>query len=555
MFKNFRIASILLIVAALLLGGGCLAMTWLYLSETKKTSELEQQLAELNKLERRHEIDKSIFDQTKDIATAQLEISQEQTKKAEDAAIEANKQKERAESEKQNALDAQAQAELEKRKAELEKRKALDAEKDAKEQRDEAETQRKAAETLRYLALARSLGSQSSQIRSNDPEKADLLAYASYYFTNKYKQRESDLYNSAVFNALTEGSHTKQTWTEHKGATMAISFLEDESDKEDRFVTASAYGEIKRHTFPEATKVLTTEDLYANSKYDFRDVYVSDKGVIFALGHTLDLNHTSYLVVIDGKNHIEEKLLSDIQNPIAICKFNESNDTLILVGTHGFVFYSMERKDLIAGTAKHCDFTIVSVAMKNHRPLLFDSQHRMRTIDGINKMGTPEKLPFDGQVTAYANSSKSGLEAFGTKGGIIYVRNMKTGELLPQLTGHESKVTRLRMNNQRIYSSSLDGKLNLWIINENEKIEPLTLIKTNEWMMNFNFDRTKDRVWTGGQNGTLTKSLISIQKMVDKMEKEILPKRKKFDDEDWNLYIGSDIEKMPLIYEGKEGRK
>ena len=66
MFKNFRIASILLIVAALLLGGGCLAMTWLYLSETKKTSELEQQLAELNKLERRHEIDKSIFDQTKD---------------------------------------------------------------------------------------------------------------------------------------------------------------------------------------------------------------------------------------------------------------------------------------------------------------------------------------------------------------------------------------------------------------------------------------------------------------------------------------------------------
>ena len=46
-----------------------------------------------------------------------------------------------------------------------------------------------------------------------------------------------------------------------------------------------------------------------------------------------------------------------------------------------------------------------------------------------------------------------------------------------------------------------------------------------------------------------------MHKMVDKMEKEILPKRKKFDDEDWNLYIGSDIEKMPLIYEGKEGRK
>ena len=526
-------------------------MTLLYLSETKKTSELEQQLAELNKMERKHEIDKSIYDQTKEIAFDQLRISTEQTE-------EANRQKERAEIEKQNALAAQRQANEERIEAENQRNEADKQRAEADKQRAEAENQKNNAErnrlkadTLRYIALARSLGSQSSQIRSSDPEKADLLAYVSYDLTNIYKQREPDLYNSAVFNALTEGSHTKQTWTEHKGATMAISFLEDKDDKEDRFVTASTYGEIKRHTFPEATKVLTTEDIYSNSQYDFRDVYVNHQGVIFAL------SYTGHLVVKkDGWNAAKIFLLPGIQNPFAISKINSSDSVLILIGKQSIGYFDMQGFMLKGVTP--LNFNIVSVGMKNHCPLLFDDRGRMHSIEGVNKIAAPVKVPngIRGQVTAYANSTKSSLEAYGTKEGIIFVYDVKKGSLLPQLTGHESKITRLRMNNRRLYSSSLDGKLNLWIINDNEreKIEPLTLIKINEWMMNFNFDRTKDRVWTGGQNGTITKSLISIDRMKNKLLNEIL--KRDLTVEEWNYYIGTDVPWKSFLKErGKEGRK
>ena len=208
-------------------------------------------------MERKHLIEESIYNQTKDIANDQLKISYEQAVKADSAAKVAKEQATMAEEAADTARKAKLRAEESETKAREEEHKAKEAENVAKEQRDEAERQRKAADTLRYLALARSLGSQSSQIRSNDPEKADLLAYASYYFTNKYKQRESDLYNSAVFNALTEGSYTKQIWPMHTDATTAISFDRDKGTKDDRFVTVSSYGEIKRHTFDSISNNIT----------------------------------------------------------------------------------------------------------------------------------------------------------------------------------------------------------------------------------------------------------------------------------------------------------
>jgi hypothetical protein len=546
MFKNFRIASILLIVAALLLGGGCLAMTWLYLSETKKTSELEQQLAELNKLERRHLIEESIYDQTKAIANDQLKISYEQAIKADSAAKVAKKKAEEALAAQKEAEQSEAEAKKQERIAKKNERKAKEQELIANEQRNVAETQRKAADTLRYLALARSLGSQSSQIRSNDPEKADLLAYASYYFTNKYKQRESDLYNSAVFNALTEGSYTKQIWPMHTDATTAISFDRDKGTKDDRFVTVSSYGEIKRHTFDDVKNVLTkTETIFANSQYDFRDV-IYKKGTIYAL------SFTGHLVVKkDEWNSPRIILLPDIFRPTAFCEMGDNE--LCIIGSQSVGIF--DKNSLTLTGAKSFDFNIVCLGKDfNSLPILFDNYGRMHILKSLNEI-TTKKVPQGvvGQVTAYANSKSEELEAYGTKNGTIYV--VKNNGKPISMTGHESRITKLKLINKKIYSSSYDGKLNLWIYSNDKKIEPLMLLNTHEWMYNFDIDKNKERVWTGGKSGTITKSLIKIDLMVDKMEKEILPKRKKFNDEDWNLYIGADIERIPLIYEGKEGRK
>jgi len=210
----------------------------------------------------------------------------------------------------------------------------------------------------------------------------------------------------------------------------------------------------------------------------------------------------------------------------------------------------------LQGKTKSLDFDIICLSKNlESRPILFDNCGRIHTVTSPNGDLKSNNVPngIIGQVTAYANSKSEELEAYGTKNGTIYV--VKNNGKPISMTGHESRITKLKLINKKIYSSSYDGKLNLWIYSNDKKIEPLMLLNTHEWMYNFDIDKNKERVWTGGKSGTITKSLIKIDLMVDKMEKEILPKREKFDDEDWNLYIGADIERIPLIYEGKEGRK
>lgn len=544
MFKSIQKVNIAMGLAALLLGGGCLGMSLLYMKETEKTRLLEKQLTELDKKEKRAIIEQHINKQMEDIAYEQKKISDERTE-------EANKQAQIAEAEKKNAIASQNLAKEQAERAEEEKQKAINAQKQADENATiaeknaiDAQKQEAIARQLRFIALGRSLGSQSSQIRSSNEQLADLLAYASYFFTNKYKQRESDLYNGAVFQALTEGSHTMQTWMKHKGSTMAISFMTNKD--EDCFVTVSNYGEIKRHIYSERMQQIITEDIYANSQYDFRDVYVDNQNTIYALSHTGHL-----IVKKEEWNASRVIMLPEIQNALAISKINNSDSTIALVGTQSIGIFSM--KDLTLKGTKAFDFNIVSVGVKETCPLLFDNRGRMHSVKGLDNIVT-SSVPagINGQVTAYANSSKAKLEAFGTKEGIIYVRPIGgTSHILNTLAGHESKITRLKMDNTRLYSSSLDGKLNLWVVNENEKSEPLTLLDNHEWMMYFDINRSKDRVWTGGQLGTITKSLINIRRMRDKLLNETLVRD--FTDEEWNSYIGADVPKESFIKDrGKE---
>ena len=66
-------------------------------------------------------------------------------------------------------------------------RKALDAYDLAESQRLVAEENRRAAETLSYLALGRSLGALAlTQFRAGNQEIGDLLSYASYLYTERY---------------------------------------------------------------------------------------------------------------------------------------------------------------------------------------------------------------------------------------------------------------------------------------------------------------------------------------------------------------------------------
>lgn len=540
MLKNLRNASIATI-AVMLLGGGCLTMGMLYLKETEHTQLLERQLAEYEKKVKRAEIEQSVNKQMEEIADGQNLIARDKAKMAEENAEEAQRQAEIAQ---ENANEAKKQAEIAQENAEEAKRQtkiANDNAENASRQEAIARREKSKADTLRYIALGRSLGSQSLQMRSNDVETADLLAYASYYFTNEYKQDEATLYNSAVFNALTEGSHTKQKWVRHKGMVTAISF--DRERKDWRFFTTSSYGEIKCHTFdPVQNKLTRTEDVFANSNYDFRDAIYS-QGTIYAL------SFTGHLVVKKDEWSAPRIVeLAGMERPTAFCEMD--GDNMFIIGAKSIGVFSKSTLTLTGTRSFECNIVCLGKDLAS-RPLFFDdcgNMHSVRSLDEIDTKPVPKGI--NGQVTAYANSKGRKLEAYGTKNGIVYVVNNND---ITAITSHESKVTKLRLVTEKIYSSSYDGKLNLVIYNKgkNEKMEPLTLLNTQEWMLCFDLDANKDRVWTCGQNGSITKSLIRIDLMVDKMRTEVL--NRNFTHAEWNYYIGRNEPYQAFI--GKEGGK
>ena len=106
-----------------------------------------------------------------------------------------------------------------------------------------------------------------------------------------------------------------------------------------------------------------------------------------------------------------------------------------------------------------------------------------------------------------------------------------------KLIGHLSRISKMRIHERLLYSSSYDGSVKLWIPT-NEKVEPMTLVETDNWIMHFDFDSTMNTFWMGDSKGNLSAVNISIPKMVDVIKKRV---NRNLTTEEWNYYIGQDV--------------
>jgi WD40 repeat protein len=112
----------------------------------------------------------------------------------------------------------------------------------------------------------------------------------------------------------------------------------------------------------------------------------------------------------------------------------------------------------------------------------------------------------------------------------------KNGKIT-KLEGHLSRISKLKLNGQRLYSSSYDGSMKMWNTGS-EKVEPMTLISAGSWIMNFTFDNSKQYAWIGDQNGNLTEALLSVPMMAERISKEL---KRDFTTDEWNYYIGKNV--------------
>ena len=501
----------------LLLATSATGLTGWY-SAHKQIGELQLQLEELQRQQKRSAVLRSVSQQMEEIALQQKDISDEQREEAIQQTRVANEMRQRSETERKHAQEAKRNALKSEQKA-LEAQAVAESERlTAEHQRIQAEMSKRTADTLSYVALGRSLGSLSSmQYRAGDEEMANLLCYASYFYTNRYN---GDIYYPAVYQALTQSSQSKREWTAHNGMLMGLAFIPGNDNK---LVTAGTYGEILLHE--KKGNKLNTRTLFNDSKMDFRALYVHP-----ASAQVYAVSRSGHLVVTQESGKSEVIPLADIPHPSGLEEL--SKNQLLIIGESALAVLDLSANRIV-GT-KHFDSRLTVTARHDHHPLIFDNSGKMHLVTGLNEIKT-SNVPVKGVVTAFASSNNNHVSAYGMSDGTIWFvdRNGKATKYV----GHLSRISKLKFNGIRLYSSSYDGTLNLWVTTS-EKPEPMTLLKNDDWITTFSFDVSKNYVWTGSQNGNLCETLFSIPMMVDKVQKNL---KRNFTPSEWNYFIGSKI--------------
>ncbi|WP_028902606.1 MULTISPECIES: hypothetical protein [unclassified Prevotella] len=512
MIRNIIIGSLsMLLVVAIAIG------LYMHHSDNERISELESQINALRKKEKQSEVDRRVSKQMEEIAYGQQVLSEERSREAILQSEIAQKMTLRSEAERQKAIQAQGFAELSAQEA-------IDAYQMAESQRRQAEHAKQVTDTLNYISLGRTLGSQSYAIfQTGDTELGNILAYASYQYTKDYN---GDLYAPAVFQALIQSAGGRQNFNIHNGSITCI----ETSPNNDRLLTVSTYGEIYAHKM-QGNQMQTTR-LMSDKHYCFRDAFSSKNGKDYVI------SHTGHLVVIE-QNHPRIVTLENMERPFSLKLMNNGRQ-LLIISENSLALLDITTDRIIG--MRQLNFRVSCTGRRDNKPLLFDNKGYMHLVNGLDKM-TNEKVPVQGLVTAFASSANEHLSAYGMNDGIIWLVD-KHGKM-HKLAGHLSKITKMKINGRRLYSSSYDGKLLFWMTGDTQ-ITPITLFQSGSWLTNFTFSNDKDYIWTGNYNGTMTRYLISLKQIAQRIRQKV---NRNLTQEEWNYYVGKGIPYKKLIVE------
>ena len=523
MKKRLRIISLAIVALALFaIGYTAWEMHERYAEEKAKVMELENRLATLSLQEKQSAVMQSVNAQMEEIANQQRIISDEQRDEAEQQSRIANEMRQHAEQERQNAQEAE--------------KRALEASEVAKGQRVIAENERvqaefskRVADTLSYIAMARSIGNVAiTQQRTGNKQLAALLAYASYIFTNRY---HGDVYHPSIYEAMTLTSGTQRRWSIANGSIMKTLIIPGSTS----FISISTYGEIMRHT--KVNDNLKTSTVYSNKDLDFRDIYINKERTFYAVSHTGQLvvskeNGKVHVVNIDGAIH-----------PFRI--FTIKEDELIVTAEQSV--HIIDARTLRPIRTLPLGFKTAIAGWKNGQIVLFDRSGNMYLLNKDISKAVKQPLPFKGRVMSYNYNSQTKQQAFGMYDGTIYY--FEPSGKMHKLVGHNSRVSRINYDKTRLYSSSYDGTVKFWNISS-EKIEPINIINSRQWIISLSFDLTKKFVWTGDQNGNLTETMIDVAEMAKRVKANL---KRNLTREEWNYYIGKNILYETFI--GKEATR
>lgn len=513
---------------AILIAGG-MAFWAGYATNKAQKEELQAQLKDLTDKEKRSVVERRISAQMEEIALEQKKISDQQREEAVQQTRIADEMRQRAEVERRNALEAEQSALESERRAVDASRLAENQRAVAEERRAEAEYSRSVADTLSYLALARSLASvASTQENIGNHELALLLAYTSYLYTDRY---HGDLYNPVFYQALSQISKRNQSWKVHNGSIMKQLW---EGNSDSKFITISTYGEIIEHDFE--NERLTSRMLFSDKNYDIRDIIQFSNGISYAI------SRTGHIILLRPNGTYVVQPITGAVHPFRI--FQQDNMNLLVVAENGLFVIAQGNLQLLNTVLFEAPIYIAGGA-KEDELFLFNNTDIVTIVSGKDLNISHKKLPFKERVFSYSFLKELNVHIYGTTDGVVILVD-KSGRTT-RLVGHRSRVSRVSLlyrltrnmnsTSNLFLTTSYDGTVKAWDINK-EKIEPMDVMATDGWLMSTSTDKSGNYLWTGDQNGYLTRTLITVSEMA-KYIKESLTRD--FTQEEWAYYIGNNI--------------
>ena len=493
-------------------------VTMLYIRhvDIERIDELTSQIDELRNHEKQSDIDRRVSKQMEEIAYGQQLLSEERRNEAIRQSEIAQEMTLRSETERQKAIVAQGIAETSAREAKKAYQIAERQRVIADEQRQYAEHAKMVTDTLNYISLGRTLGSQAYSIyKSGDTELGNMLAYASYLFTDEYG---GDLFYPSVFQSLNLSAGGRNNFCIHNGSVSCTSL----SPKDNHLLTTSTCGEIFSHSMRGG--LMQTRRLLSDRKYCVRDGLAAKNGKDYAI------SNTGHLVIVDG-NQIRIIYLEQVCRPFSLQGIHNGSQ-LLIAGENSVALFDITTEKVVS--TRSLDFSVVSTGRRNDVPLLFDNRGGIHVVNSLDDI-VYEKVPVSGQVTAFAMNSSNRLTAYGMLDGTIWLLDGK-GKTY-RLVGHLSQVTKLKFDSSRLYSSGFDGKLLFWMTGD-PQIKPITLLQSGSWLNDFTFSKDKDYVFTCEYNGTVTEYLVSLSKIAQRLSHNV---KRNFTKEEWDYYVGKGI--------------
>ncbi|MBR0285597.1 MAG: hypothetical protein IJQ96_01080 [Bacteroidales bacterium] len=539
-----------LIALAVVAGVAALAYRMGYNRSRTELASLKEEMEQMEAAEKDAAIVKRVSQQMEDIAYQQKAISDQQRDRAEEQSILATQNAYRAEMESRAAHEAELKAQSAAQVAERERANAERQQEIAVEQRDEATHAKNVADTLNRRTQARSLA-VSSQVRreAGEPEVADLLAYASWYFL---KNNRGNQYYSETFKSLTQATDGILRYKMKEGG--AVNALAKVPGRPGQCVAVSNFGEVERLTVnaSQGGKRISSNALLFNSLFDFRDVLIKDNSI-----YALSLKGPLCVLDFEG-NHVEVQLPED-----NYFKLVPIGDGLLVAGRKSLSWYSDGK---ITGS-EELPGTLSAIVEREGVTCLFFTDGGYAEMDVAGRI--VEKAPLlKGVVTAAYYDKASKCLLLGVEDGTVYPVN-QYDRVMETMAAHKAKCMDITMLGPVVVTGGYDKTAYIWNMDnllfesglsfreelQKEKVEKRVSGSQEvptEWLVPVDYtfdgwtlavcgDEDGKSVWIGTSSGNVMLLNASADDMAQQLHNKL---KRNLTQQEWTRYVGVSIPYM-----------